>query len=325
MKVLVVTNMYPTDDQIHAGAFVKSQMDSIRKLGIDMEIININEKRGIKKYPWAWWQVFRKSFDKSFDLIHAHYSYSGIISFLQWNLPVLVSFCGGDVLGNPNKKGKVNFTSKLFLPAGRILSLIVPAVIVKSKEMKKKLPRKHNVFVIPNGVNFEKFRPILRKQAREKCGLDFQKKYVLFPSNPSWVRKGYPVAEKAIEILQKKGIDVELVILYGKPHEVVPLYMNACDAMVLTSLWEGSPNVVKEAMACNLPVVTVPAGDAAEIVHGCKGCFTVKRDAVDISRKLEIILRDSKRTNGRQHISHLEESEIAKKIINIYKKIRKKK
>jgi len=321
MKVLVVTNMYPTPDQIHAGAFVKSQMDSIAEFGIEMEIININEKRGFKKYPYAWWRVFKKSFDKSFNLIHAHYGYSGMISFLQWNLPVLVSFCGGDVLGNPNKKGKVNFTSKLFLPLGRVLSMAVPAVIVKSKEMKKKLPKKENIFVIPNGVNFDRFRPEPKGIARKKCGLDPDKKYVLFPSNPSWIRKGYPLAEGAIDILKKKGVDVELIILFGKPHDTVPHYMNACDALVLTSLWEGSPNVVKEAMACNLPVVTVDAGDAREIVEGCEGCFVADRKAEDISRKLEKVLNRGKRTKGREHISHLEESRIALRIIKIYKKL----
>ena len=321
MKVLVVTNMYPLPDQIHAGAFVKSQMDSIAEFGIEMEIININEKRRFKKYPYAWWRVFKKSFDRSFNLIHAHYGYSGMISSLQWNLPVLVSFCGGDVLGNPDNKGRVNFTSKLFLPLGRILSMIVPAVIVKSKQMKEKLPKKENIFVIPNGVNFDRFKPEPKEAAREKCGLDFCKKYVLFPSNPSWIRKGYPIAKEAVDILKRKGMDAELVVLHGKPHDTVPDFMNACDVLVLTSLWEGSPNVVKEAMACNMPVVTVDAGDAGEVVRGCEGCFIADRTAEDISKKLETVLNRGMRTRGRDHIKHLEESKIALRIIKIYKKL----
>jgi len=323
MKVLAVTNMYPVSGRIHAGTFVKSQMDSIAAQGVEVEIISMDHRLGILKYAAAWWNVFTRSFDSSFDLIHAHYGYSGMISCLQWKLPVLVSFCGGDVLGNPNRKGKVQLLSKLFLPLSWLLSMAVPGVIVKSEEMKRKLPKKNNVFIIPNGVDFEKFSPQNRKNAQKQCGLHSTRQYVLFPSNPAWIRKAYPLAREAVEILRRRGANVELVVLNGNPHDMVPVYMNACDVMVLTSMWEGSPNVVKEAMACNVPVVTVTAGDAADVVRGCSGCYVARRTAEDVADKLARALEHTGRTKGREHIAHLEESIIARRIITIYRKIQR--
>ncbi len=315
----MVTNMYPTPERPHAGSFVKSQIDSINREGVETEVINVNENRWPFKYLIAWFRVFRKSLDRSFDLIHAHYGYSGIISMLQFRLPIVVSFCGGDVLGNPNTRGRIGFIYLLVLPLSWILSMIVPVVIVKSEEMKYRLPKKKNLFVIPNGVDFDLFKPMSRIEARKRLGMDRNVKYVLFPANPSWIRKNYQMAAEAISILRNRGWNVELVVIHSMPQDVVPLYMNGCDAMVLTSFWEGSPNVVKEAMACNLPIVSVDVGDVAAVLDGCDGCYIAKRNVRDVADKLEIVLKSSRRTNGRECIEHLEIQRIARKIIGLYK------
>jgi len=321
MKVLVVTNMYPKPGHPHAGSFIKSQMDSIRHQGIDMEIININERSGLTKFIHAWFKIFKKSFDPSFDLIHAHYGYSGIISALQWKLPLLVSFCGGDVLGNPNRKGKVSFIDLLFLPLGWCLSIFAGAVIVKSREMKRKLPFKKHLYVIPNGVDFDFFKPLDMKVARKKLGLSQDRKYILFPANPDWIRKAYPIARDAVQLVNMNSNEVELLVVHSMSQEIIPLYMNACDVLIFTSLWEGSPNVIKEAMACNLPIISVNVGDVNDVIKNCKNCKLINRSAEDAAMELEIILSKSERSNGRELIAHLEINTIAKKIINIYQSI----
>jgi teichuronic acid biosynthesis glycosyltransferase TuaC len=324
MKVLMVTNMYPSAQKPHSGSFIKSQIDSIRREGIDVDVLYLDTKSKQYNYIKGWYTIFKKSWDQSFDLIHAHYGYCGMVSKLQFRLPVIVSYCGGDVLGSPNIKGEKTLFDKIMLPLGWILSMVVSAAIVKSQEMKDRLPRTQNIFVIPNGVDFDFFTLMKKSVARKKVGLAKNKKYILFPANPSWIRKCYPVAKEAVDILKQKGNNVELVVLHSKPQKTVPAYMNACDALVLTSYWEGSPNVIKEAMACNLPVVSVDVGDVAQILDGCQGCYIVKRDATDVAAKLEIVLGENRRTNGRECIQDLEIQTIARKIRRLYHKVVRK-
>ena len=321
MKVLMVTNMYPTAEHPFSGSFIKSQIDSIRNEGIDVEMIHIDAKKNRFNYMKGWYRIFKKSWDSGIDLIHAHYGFSGMVSRLQFRLPVLVSYCGGDVLGNPTPTGKIRLFDKLILPFGRLLSLVIPAAIVKSDEMKNKLPKKSNVTVIPNGVNFDQFKPMQQFEARKLVGFKDNMKYILFPANPTWIRKCFPVARDAVELLKKQENNVELVVIHSQSQDIIPAYMNACDAMVLTSYWEGSPNVIKEAMACNLPIVTVDVGDVKKIISGCDGCYVAQRNAEDVAAKLEKTLKRRKRTNGRECIDHLEVQRVAKSIIQLYKNI----
>ena len=320
----MVTNMYPTPDRPYSGSFIKSQIDSIQKEGVEIEIVCIDAKTNRFDYIRGWYQIFKKSWDSGFDMIHAHYGYSGMVSRLQFKLPVMVSYCGGDVLGNPNEKGEKKFFDKIMLPLGWILSMVVQAAIVKSKEMKKRLPKGQNIFVIPNGVNMKLFKPIPKMSARNQIGLKPNTKYVLFAANPAWIRKNYPLAEKAVKMLQQMVKDVELLVLHSKSQKMVPTYINACDVMLLTSFWEGSPNVIKEAMACNLPIVSVDVGDVKEIIDGCESCYIADRNAGDLADKLQKVLIDTKRMNGREYIKTLEIQRVAKRIISLYRRTIKK-
>ena len=325
MKVLMVTNMYPTAEHPFSGSFIKSQIDSIRDEGIDVEVYHIESKKNRLNYIKAWYHIFKKSKDIGIDLIHAHYGYSGMVSWLQFRLPVIVSYCGGDVLGSPNEKGKKTLFDQIMLPLGWILSMIVSAAIVKSEEMKNRLPKNSRVFVLPNGVNFAHFKPMSQSEAKKRVGFKKNIKYVLFPANPNWIRKCYAVARDAVELLKHRGRNVELVILHSLSQDIVPVYMNACDAMVLTSLWEGSPNVLKEAMACNLPVISVDVGDARKVIYACDGCYIARRNAEDVADKLDEVLKRGERTNGRECIRHLEVQNIARRIIHLYRNVTRSK
>ncbi|MBN1895391.1 glycosyltransferase [bacterium] len=319
MRVLMVTNIFPKPDFPGQGSFVKSQMESIQKEGVEVDLLSIDAKKSRWAYWKAWKEIRRLAKGRKYDLIHAHYGFSGIISRLQWRLPVLVSFCGGDILGNPDETGRKLFSSQIFASAGRLLSLTLNASIVKSGEMAGMLPSRKNVYVIPNGVDFQKFKPVPSGTARRKLGLPKRQFLVLFPSNATWPRKCYPVAEAAVILLRRRGWDVRLIPLFGKPQDLVPLYMSACNAMVLTSYWEGSPNVIKEAMACNLPIVSVDVGDVRQILSGCAGCFIIERNARNAADHLEKVFRANTRTSGREKIRHLEIQAVARKIIGIYK------
>lgn len=321
MKVLMVINNYPTPELPSSGSFIKSQIDSIRNEGIEVDILFINALISRFEYLKAAITVFKKSWKHQYDLIHAHYGFCGIIARMQWRVPVLVSFMGDDILGSPLSNGRRSLSSIVWVILSQILSFFIAAVIVKSFEMKKKLLKKTNVFVIPNGVDFKQFRPISQQNAKTKLALNQKKKYVLFPSRPEIHRKCYPIVNDAVQIVKKKWDYIELITLHSNFHEIVPYYMNACDIMVLASYWEGSPNVIKEGMACNIPIVSVDVGDVKEIIGSCTGCEIVRRNAIDIANALEMLLNKPKRTHGREMIHHLEIQKVAKEIIGIYNRI----
>lgn len=149
-------------------------------------------------------------------------------------------------------------------------------------------------------------------------GLDEAKKYVLFPYNPGEARKRFDVVNLAVTLARERVPNLELLVARGLPQERIPLYMSAADVMVMASVSEGSPNAIKEAMATNLPVVSVDVGDVAEAVGSVEGCFLVPRDARDIAEKIiEVCLRGG-RTHGREWIRRLSQEVIARQIVSVY-------
>lgn len=326
MKVLMVTNMYPTPDNPAYGIFVKTQIASIASEGVEVDTLFINGKSSTFNYLRGIFQLHSYLRRKDYDLIHAHYGMSGIVARLQFRLPVLVSFCGDDLLGTPSKLKGLTIKSRIVACFSQILSLVVDHSIVKSRQMLHALKfqrAKMNSSIIPNGVDFAYFGPLPQAGMREELGLSPKKKYVLFPHTPYERRKRIDLAENAVSIFkQTSKEDVELIVLFHKGQEVVAKFMNAADCLLLTSDWEGSPNVVKEAMACNLPIVSVDCGDVKEVIEKTKGCYIADRDPIDIAKKLSLVLTSPFRTNGRDHIQHLEIHTIAKKIIDLYNQIK---
>ncbi|MCI0818026.1 MAG: glycosyltransferase, partial [Chloroflexi bacterium] len=106
--------------------------------------------------------------------------------------------------------------------------------------------------------------------------------------------------------------------LSGQPHTVVPTYMNAADVLLLTSDAEGSPMVVKEAMACNVPVVSTAVGDVAEVIGGTEGCHITSQDPAEVVEKLKAALAFGRRTNGREAVKRMELDEISRRIVAVY-------
>jgi glycosyltransferase involved in cell wall biosynthesis len=110
----------------------------------------------------------------------------------------------------------------------------------------------------------------------------------------------------------------------GVPRARMLLYMNAADVLVLASLLEGSPNAVKEAMAVNLPVVTVDVGDAAELIGPTEGCYLVPRDAAAIAEKIVEVCARGVRTRGREWIARLSMPSVAQQVVDVYASVVKR-
>ena len=194
---------------------------------------------------------------------------------------------------------------------------LAPSVIVKSPQMARKL-RMPSAHIIPNGVDLDLFRPMEQAQARKILGLDPGSKFVLFPYSPHEARKRFDLIQAAVSIARNQIPGLELLIARGLPQEQIAIYMNAADVLVMASIFEGSPNAVKEAMATNLPVITVDVGDTPELIGSTEGCYLVPREAAAIAEKIVEVCRRGGRTNGREWIRRLSMEAVAEQIVQVY-------
>lgn len=306
------------------------QIQSIRDLGIETEVVDM---RGIPKLKYVQALPKIRRLARSVDLIHAHFGYCGWLAklatqFSHSQKPIVMSFMGDDLLGTPyNAAGDLEWMSKLMVRMNRHLAARMTQVIVKSAEMAQRIPGVACT-VIPNGVDINTFEPRDRVVSCRQLGLDPEELYVLFPGDPDNPRKGYPLAQQAVAIAEKQlGQRIQILPLKRVPANQVAVYMNACHAMLMTSLIEGSPNVVKEAMACNLPVVGVPVGDVHELLAGVAGCISCQRDAREIGHALTQLLNTqlqnpSQRSAGRAAILDrgLDLASVAERIRHVYQR-----
>jgi teichuronic acid biosynthesis glycosyltransferase TuaC len=299
--------------------FTKAQGESLREKGVEVDYFPVVGKG---------WQYLKnvKPLREHLranppDLIHAHYSLCGWVAALAaGSVPVVLSLMGDDAQGTFTGKNRIDFKSRFFIFLTWLIQPFVDAVIYKSANLEKAVWRKKIAHLVPNGVRLEQFQ-IYENGCREELGLDKDKKYVLFLGNPADVNKNIALAEEAVQILNRP--DLELIPVFGVPHETVVKYLNSADVFVLCSFGEGSPNVVKEAMACNCPIVSTPAGDAPWVIGDTEGCHVASYEPANFAEKLEKALAFGRRTRGRERIIALglDAASVADKLISIYKKI----
>jgi glycosyltransferase involved in cell wall biosynthesis len=298
--------MYPSPGNPSSGVFVKDQVDSLRGLGLDVDVFFVDGPKNRLNYPLGFLRLWKHLARNRYDLLHPHYVYSGLVARAQWRHPVVLTHHGLEVFMVPRQAALCRRVTPWF-----------DQVIVMSEEMKAGLgyPGAH---VIPCGVDMESFRPAPRDEARAALGLSQEKKLVLWAGDPRRPEKRFDLVEAATTLLRQEDPSVELVLLAGKPHGDVSAYMNACDVLVLASDGEGSPMVVKEAMACNLPVVATPRGDVPQLIGDDPGSHICTQDPEDIAAKVRGVLDERRRTRGRAAVQHLGLEEIARRIVGVY-------
>ena len=160
MKILVATSIYPTSENPARGTFVRTQVEYLKRAGVEVELLIVGERSRKLMYPKAALELRRRLTDSSIDLVHAHYSYVGIVARTQWKVPVVVSYCGDDLLGTMNTRGRQTLFGRLAVFAGHLLSSQADGVIVKSQGMASKLRRKKDVHVIPHEIDLELFHAL---------------------------------------------------------------------------------------------------------------------------------------------------------------------
>lgn len=302
IKVLFVCS---GNSEAGINPIVRSQGESLKRNGIDLDYFTIVGK-GTNGYLKNIPRLRKFLRTKNYDLIHAHYSLSSLVTSLSCKLPMVVSLMGSDT--------HVGFFWKSIIKV--FYKFRWESAIVKSTRMKKSISL-NNAIVIPNGVNFGLFKPIDKNIAKMKVSFNDKRCHIIFVANPERYEKNYLLAKKAVELTDNNN--VELNTVSNLDQKIIPYYMNAADILLFTSLWEGSPNVIKEAMACNCPIVSTDVGDVREVISNTEGCYICSYDPADVAEKIKMALDFGTRTNGRENIKYLEINIIAKRIINVYK------
>jgi glycosyltransferase involved in cell wall biosynthesis len=286
--------------------------EGVEQLGYEADFFPIagtvskwNYLKGAVKF---FWMSLRGDLDK-YDIIHAHYGFHGVVARCQFRKPLVLTLMGSDVYRRWERL------------IARVLVKLVDAVIVPGGQMRALIDN-YPAEVVPYGTDLDVFVPMDKDAMRQKLGLPKDKKLVLFPYNPTRV---YHKRPDIIEAAVKQIEGAEMAVVYGKSSPQVAEYMNACDVLAMASSYEGSPGTIREALACNMPIVSVDVADVKDHITEVKGCYLCERDPNDMAAKLRLAFADNQRlADGRQHVLHLGLKECAARTIEIYKRVLQK-
>ncbi len=321
MRVLILTRVWPTPENPHSGTWVRDQVSALESLDVDCDVLYITDGHGIVPYIRLWRAMKSRLASNDYDVVHAHYGFTGIVAATQRALPTVVTFHGSDVLGRSFAGPYRRIFGIVEKQLSKLLARRIDHAIVVSLGMQEvlKAPR---ATVAAMGIDPTRFERVSRERARSELGLDHSAPIVIFVGDPGLKRKRFELAASAMALARHQLPDAELLPVYGRDHDEVALFMNAADAMILTSYVEGSPTVVKEAMACDLPVITVPVGDVREQLEGVEPSFIADADAAALATGLLQLLKTPSRSNGRARIGRYANQRIAAIVADIYSEVR---
>lgn len=324
MRVLVFTNMYPYSGAPFYGSFVKDEVDALRAGGLDVDVYFVNgrvSKLNYMEMPFGFWG---RLYNRRYDIVHVHHSYCGFTAMLQRRVPVVWTFHEGEISDDATTARRDAGTKKLAYSKRfkRFVAQKVNAVIIVADHFRGPLGRP-DAITIPAGIDTDLFTPSDRGAAREALGLDAEKRYVLFPSTPARVEKRYDLARAAVGRCRDRYPNIELIALDNVPHERVPMYMNASDLMLMTSAFEASPVTVREALACNVPVVSTAVGDVEDVLSGIDGCHVVDAaaDAGTIADAVDKVLGSGARVDARERILEYSLPNVAARVRSVYEDV----
>lgn len=318
MKVLFVASGNSKNFEI--SPFIKTQGESLKEQGIDVVYFPIIGK-GIKGYLKSAKRLRLFIKGNNVDILHAHYTLCGWAAVLSGSgVPIVISLMGSDAYGEYSKDKWAVLKSKYLTLLTFLIQPFVNAIISKSSNIDKFVYRRGIAQIIPNGVHLDQVI-LYEQRVRQELGLERNRKYVLFLGDKQNKRKNYDLVINAIHLLNDNNL--EILSPYPISHGTVVKYLNAVDLVVLTSFMEGSPNVIKEAMACNCPIVATDVGDIRWILGKTEGCYLTAFKPEDVAEKIKLALAFRGKTEGRQRIIELglDSETVANKIIKVYKNV----
>ena len=324
MKILIVGN----NKTGHFAPFVEEQACALQQLGCEVVFFGVQGK-GVLGYLRSLPALRRAIRQHQPNLIHAHYGLSGLLANLQRRVPVVTTYHGSDI----NKPNVLRFSKiAMRLSAHNIFVSQRNVVLALSPNSLITYRLKKRYTLLPCGVNLPLPWSEMQTQRVEQLTLNqwVQEKlnagvkHVLFAGAFNNAVKDPDLAKAAINELASEGVKVELIELKGFNRDQVNSLMYNCDTLLMTSKTEGSPQVIKEAMACGCPIVSVDVGDVAERVSGVEGCYVVSsREPAAIAKALQQALAFPGKTNGRQRIIEmgLSNEQVAERLMAIYKQL----
>lgn len=307
MRILIVASY----NKNRFAPFIVEQANALKSNGCEIDYFGLQGK-GVIGYLKNFPAFKRKIKEFKPDVIHAHFGLSGLFANLQRNVPVVTTYHGSDI-----NVPKVLKFSKL------AMRLSAWNIFVSRKTLEIAKPEK-KYSLMPCGIDLSDLQLTNRIEARQKMNLDANKRYILFAGAFDNQVKNAPLAVKAVDLLN--CLSVDLLELKGYTREQVTLLMCAVDAFLMTSFTEGSPQVIKEAMACGCPIVSVDVGDVSERIQGFEGCYVARtREPEELAELLKKAMSFEGKTNGREKIitDGLDNRQIAERLIGIYEKVRK--
>jgi len=299
--------------------FIESQGESLRKKGHNV-YYSLVKGHGLKSYFKHSFEIKKDVKKYKIDVIHAHYSLCAFSSLLAFSKkPIVASYMGSDAYGSINKKGKTRISSYWIVLLSLLMQPFLSYIISKSENIDKYVHKKRRA-IIPNGVDFDTFQPRTQKRDDSSSKLFT----ILFLGDTSSERKNFTLLDKAVSSLNDENIIIEAP--YPIQAKDIPKYMQNADMLAMTSWEEGSPNVVKEAMACNLPIVATNAGDAWWLLGDLEGHYKTKFDYNDLAKGILEIKKFNNNTKGRDRLIELglDASMVADKLIGIYETVLKR-
>ncbi len=324
MKVLAITNMYPSGEFPGRGVFVREQIQGLISIGLSVRVLFVDRRRD---GPSVYYRMGSRLLEmlKEFDPDLVHIMYGGVMAqrvVRHYHArPILVTFHGSDLLGENLSGWTRKWVSRYGVWCSKRAARAAEGIVVVARHLLKVLPPaafKGQVHVLPCGIDLERFKPQDPVACRRRLAWSGDSFHVLFASSNGDPVKRPWLAHAAVGETLRRGIPVELHHMTGVANAEVPVWLNASDALLLTSLQEGSPTVVKEALACGLPVVSVDVGDVAERIEGIEGCHLAQPTPADLADKLALVHRHRTRLDCRDRVEPLDIVQVARRLKALY-------
>jgi glycosyltransferase involved in cell wall biosynthesis len=317
---LIITNLWPTSQKPAYGPFVKRSVDGLEALGIKGDVLFVHGYMGKSAYVCAAIIVTLLSAEKRYRLVHAHGGETALIARFYASAPVIASYLGSDLLAPTENGWPVRIRSTIL----RRHAALMTATTTKSRHMESVLPRaaRRRNRIIPDGVELRKFTPIDRDVARMHLNWSRAASVVLFAGRADPIKRLW-LAREAVELARRELPDLELAVVSTAAPGEMPLYYSAADCLLHTSSSEGSPNVIKEALACNLPIVATPAGDIEELVKRAHPGAVVPAEARALAIELVRCCRVPTRSNGRTLTNGLDLESAAIATLDFYRSVKR--
>lgn len=322
MKVLFVTNMYPSSVHPYFGIFVARQAASLEREGVEVRVDHIAGPRGEWDYLAARGRIRRLCREWRPDVIHAHYGYS-MVAVAGMGLPVVVTLCGDDVNGESNGRGGITFKSRIGVLVTNTLARSAAVVLVQSLAMRERLWAgvRRRAEVLGSGIDEQLFSPGHREEVRASFGFAPGTLVLGFVNSGGQPTKRLDLAQATRDELRRRGHTVELLVAEKVPADDMPRYYRAADCLLMTSDFEGSPNCVKEALSCGTPVVSVPVGDVPELMERPEMGEIVERTPAAVAAGVERVMARRQDTTVSLLPHRFRASSVAARLVEIYRSL----